>query len=60
MAWAEGEFAGADLGDKRLNRRLMQLTECFADKPTASRCLCHRCDWGERTKASLHILSPAV
>jgi hypothetical protein len=36
MARAEGEFAGADLGDKRLNRRLMKLTERFADKPTAS------------------------
>ena len=36
MTWAEEEFAGADLGDKRLNRRLMKLTERFADKPTAS------------------------
>jgi hypothetical protein len=36
MTWAEEEFAGADLGDKRLNRRLIKLTERFADKPTAS------------------------
>lgn len=36
MTWAEAEFAGADLGDKRLNRRLIKLTESFADKPTAS------------------------
>jgi hypothetical protein len=36
MAWAEEEFPGADLGDKRLNRRLIQLTERFADKPTPS------------------------
>jgi hypothetical protein len=36
MAWAEEEFAGADLGDKRLNRRLIKLTERFTDKPTAS------------------------
>jgi hypothetical protein len=36
MAWAKEEFAGADLGDKRLNRRLVKLTERFADKPTAS------------------------
>jgi hypothetical protein len=36
MGWAEAEFAGADLGDKRLNRRLIKLTERFADKPTAS------------------------
>jgi hypothetical protein len=36
MTWAEEEFAGADLGDQRLNRRLVKLTERFADKPTAS------------------------
>jgi hypothetical protein len=36
MTWAEEEFAGAELGDKRLNRRLMKLTERFADKSTAS------------------------
>lgn len=36
VAWAEEEFAGVDLGDKRLNRRLIKLTERFADKPTAS------------------------
>jgi hypothetical protein len=36
MTWAEEEFAGADLGDKRLNRRPMKLTERFAGKPTAS------------------------
>jgi hypothetical protein len=36
MTWAAEEFAGADLGDQRLNRRLVKLTERFADKPTAS------------------------
>ncbi len=36
MAWAEEEFSGANLGDKRLNRRLVRLMEHFADKPTAS------------------------
>ena len=36
MTWAEEEFAGAELGDKRLNLRLVKLTERFADKPTAS------------------------
>ena len=36
MTWAADEFAGADLGDARLNRRLIKLTERFADKPTAS------------------------
>lgn len=32
MTWAEEEFAGAELGDKRLNRRLIKLTERFADR----------------------------
>lgn len=36
MGWAEEEFAGADLGDKRLNKRLMVLVDRIADKPTAS------------------------
>lgn len=30
------EFAGADLGDERLNRRLMRLADCFAVAPAAS------------------------
>lgn len=34
--WAMEEFAGAQLGDKRLNRRLIKLATRFADKPTAS------------------------
>lgn len=34
--WAMEEFGGADLGDGRLNRRLIKLATRFADKPTAS------------------------
>ena len=34
--WAAEEFAGAELGDGRLNRRLVKLAATFADKPTAS------------------------
>lgn len=34
--WAMEEFAGAALGDGRLNRRLIKLATRFADKPTAS------------------------
>ena len=34
--WAEEEFGGAALGDRRLNRRLIKLATRFADKPTAS------------------------
>jgi hypothetical protein len=36
MTWAAEEFAGAQLGDGRLNRRLIKLAASFADKPTAS------------------------
>jgi hypothetical protein len=35
-AWAMEEFAGAALGDERLNQRLVKLATRFADKPTAS------------------------
>lgn len=34
--WAMEEFAGAELGDERLNKRLIQLAARFADKPSAS------------------------
>lgn len=34
--WAAEEFAGAELGDGRLTRRLIKLSASFADKPTAS------------------------
>ncbi|MDR3300267.1 MAG: IS4 family transposase [Candidatus Accumulibacter sp.] len=36
MMWAEEEFADLDLGDARLNRRLMRLAETFARQPQAS------------------------
>lgn len=36
MGWAEGEFAGIDLGDKRRDRRAVQLVERLAERPTAS------------------------
>jgi len=36
MTWSMEEFAGADLGDARLNRRLVKLSATLADKPTAS------------------------
>lgn len=34
--WAAEEFGGAELGDARLNKRLIKLASDFADKPTAS------------------------
>lgn len=57
MTWSEEEFAGADLGDKRLNRRLMKLAERFADKPTAS--IPGACpDWSE-TQAAYRFFDQA-
>ncbi len=36
MGWAQHEWATADLGDRRLNRRLVKVAQQLADKPTAS------------------------
>jgi hypothetical protein len=36
MSWAEEEFKGIDLGDKRLDKRVVLLAERLAEKPTAS------------------------
>ncbi|MDR1422993.1 MAG: transposase, partial [Azoarcus sp.] len=36
MSWVDEEFADLDLGDARLNRRLVQLAETFARQPQAS------------------------
>lgn len=33
MSWAAEEFVDLDLGDKRLNRRLVKLAETFARQP---------------------------
>jgi hypothetical protein len=50
MSWAKEEFAQSDLGNKRLNKRLIKLVEPFADKPTAS--IPGACgDWAETQTA---------
>jgi len=36
MGWAEQEWAMADLGDERLNRRLVKVAQQLADKPSQS------------------------
>ena len=36
MSWAEEELGGADLGDERVNRRLVRLAEDLSANPTAS------------------------
>jgi hypothetical protein len=55
--WAMEKFAGAKLGDGRLNARLIKRAERFADKPTASipgACL----DWAE-TQAAYRFFDQA-
>ena len=36
MSWSAEEFKDLDLGDKRLNTRMVRLVECFAANPLAS------------------------
>jgi hypothetical protein len=36
MIWAAEEFTGLDLGDERLNRRLLKLAETFSRQPSQS------------------------
>lgn len=36
MNWAGEEFAAVDLGDKRLNQRLIKVAQQWADKPSQS------------------------
>ena len=36
MSWAAEEFATVDLGDKRLNNRLVKMAQQWADKPSQS------------------------
>ena len=70
MSWAAEEFATVDLGDKRLNKRLIKVVQQWADKPTQSiptaaggwgdtaaayRMLDNkRCDWREVLEAHSH------
>jgi len=50
VSWAADEFAAVDLGDKRLNTRLVTLCDCFSDAPESP--INQACaDWAE-TKAA--------
>jgi hypothetical protein len=55
MGWAREEFENIDLGDKRLDRRLMLLAERLADKPTAS--IAGACKGWAETQAAYRFLS---
>ena len=46
MSWSEHEFSGADLGDARLKKRLMLISNTLSNAPEAS--LPGACgSWGE-------------
>lgn len=50
MGWAAEEFATVDLGDKRLNRRLVAVAQQWADKPSHS--IPGACGgWGDKAAA---------
>ncbi len=55
MGWAQAEFETIDLGDKRLDRRLMLLAERLADKPNAS--IPGACKGWAETQAAYRFLS---
>ena len=58
MSWAAEEFSGADLGDARLDKRLVHIMEAFADKPTAS--IPEACgDW-DATQATYRFFNQAL
>jgi len=52
--WAMEEFATAELGDGRLNKRLIKLAERFADNPTSS--IPGACDGWAETQAAYRFL----
>ena len=55
MGWAEEEFGMLDLGDARLNRRVVCLSERLAEKPTAS--LPGACRGWAETQAAYRLLA---
>lgn len=55
MGWAQTEFGTIDLGDKRLDRRLMLLAERLTDRPTAS--IPGACKGWAETQAAYRFLS---
>lgn len=55
MSWAAEEFADLDLGDKRLNARMVKIAERFARQPTAS--IPGACGGWAETQAAYRALS---
>lgn len=55
MSWAEAEFEGVDLGDKRRGNRVIRLVERLAERPTAS--IPGACNGWAETQAAYRFLS---
>ena len=55
MSWAAEEFGTLDLGNARLNRRVVRLSERLAEKPTAS--LPGACRGWAETQAAYRLLA---
>ena len=55
MSWAEEELGAVELGDARLNRRLVKLVERLAEQPSAS--IPAACSGAAETKAAYRLLS---
>ncbi len=53
--WAEEEFGGAQFGDERLSKRLVELARDFCARPQAS--IPQACDCRARTKAAYRWIS---
>ncbi len=59
QSWAEDEFAKVDLGDKRLNSRLVNIFERFSDSPESP--INQACkDWSETKGAYRFFSNPKV
>jgi hypothetical protein len=56
--WIEAELGGADLGDRRLTARLLQMTGMFYEKPTANIPLA--CGSAKASKAAYRFLDNAA
>ena len=55
MSWAEEELGAVELGDARLNRRLVRLVERLAEQPSVS--IPAACSSAAETKAAYRLLS---
>ena len=55
MTWAKAEMSGVDLGDRRLNNRVVKLLEILSQQPSAS--IPDACGGWVETKAAYRLLA---